>query len=64
MIISFYLFDISMYIINMWIEYDSHDIIYFNVINKLFDFNKFFNFNKLFDFLYLKLFTVIFYFLL
>ena len=42
----------------MWIDYDSHDITYFNGINKLFDFNKLFNYNKLFGFLYLKLFTV------
>ena len=47
-----------MYIIKMWIDYESHDITYFNGINKLFDFNKLFNYNKLFGFLYLKLFTV------
>ena len=45
-----------MYIINIhgsWIENDSHDITYFNVINEFFDFN------QLFDFLYLKLFTTV-----
>ena len=47
-----------MYIINMGIEYDSHDITYFNVINKLFDL-----LNCLI-LIHLKLFTVKFYFLL